>query len=234
MDSPEDNNNATHGDRNNSEPEKFSFYGLLNPIVLLSLIIVLSVVALIGAAVLGVDRGVLANMSRSEFARGLITYLYAVVTIGTAVVLVLSALLGSADPAHERRFERGKEILALMLGVFGTIVGFYFGQAQASSSSPALQISTLDVSPRSVQVGADFTIRAVVTGGMLPYRFGIAIGNEATEPTDTVADGGWLTKQMTARQLRPDEPAIVTIVVQDGGGRRTSQTAQIDVKSPPK
>ena len=75
----------------------------------------------------GWDKGVLQSMSRTDYARGLITYLFAVVTIGTAVVLVVSALTTSADDQHEKRFQRGKEILSLLLGVFGTIVGFYFG-----------------------------------------------------------------------------------------------------------
>jgi hypothetical protein len=214
------------------DEKKVDAADLLNPIVLLAFIIVLSVISLIGAAVLGFDKGVLGNMSRSEFARGLITYLYAVVTIGTAVVLVLSALLAPADDAHEKRFQRGKEILALLLGVFGTIVGFYFGQAQAvENGTSALVISTLDVSPRTVQAGSNITVRAVVTGGVLPYKFGAAIGNDAADPTKNVEDGGWITIELGTRQLRADEPSIVKVVVQDGSGHRSSQNAPIEVKT---
>src|SRR5262245_49760326 len=62
---------------------------LLNPIVVIALAILFGVFFLIGAAILGLDKGVLAKMSESAFARGLITYLFSVVTIGTAVVLVV-------------------------------------------------------------------------------------------------------------------------------------------------
>ena len=91
----------------------------LNPVVLIAFGMVLAIVLLIGATTLGLDKGlVLTKMGQVEFARGLITYLFAVVTIGTAVVLVVSALTSDETPANERRFERGKEILSLLLGVF--------------------------------------------------------------------------------------------------------------------
>jgi uncharacterized membrane protein len=83
---------------------------LVNPIVLIALMILFSIFALIGSAIFGWDKGVLTGMGRIDFARGLITYLFAVVTIGTAVVLVVSALTGTEDEVHEKRFQRGKEI----------------------------------------------------------------------------------------------------------------------------
>jgi hypothetical protein len=135
-------------------------------IVGLAYIIVLSVIALIGAAVLGFDRGVLNSMARPEAARGLITYLFAVVTIGTAVVLVLSALVGTNEAIDDKRFQRGKEVLALMLGLFGTIVGFYFASSAPSLGGEAaiLRLSALDVTPRVIEAGGKVTVRAVVSG----------------------------------------------------------------------
>ena len=108
-----------------------------NPVVLLSVLVVLSLVVLISAAVLGIDRGVLSGMARADYARGLITYIFAVVTIGIAVALVLSALT-SQNPAKktDARFQRGKEVLSLLLGVSGTIVGFYFGSETIKANVP--------------------------------------------------------------------------------------------------
>ena len=110
--------------QNSQDLQPNSFKAFMNPVVVLAGIIVLSVLFLILCAIFGWDKGVLQNMSRTDYARGLITYLFAVVTIGTAVVLVVSALTTSADDRHEKQFRRGKEILSLLLGVFGTIVGF--------------------------------------------------------------------------------------------------------------
>jgi len=120
--------------QNSQDLQPNSFKAFMNPVVVLAGIIVLSVLFLILCAIFGWDKGELQNMSRTDYARGLITYLFAVVTIGTAVVLVVSALTTSADDRHEKQFQRGKEILSLLLGVFGTIVGFCFG-AEVSGSS---------------------------------------------------------------------------------------------------
>src|SRR5215510_8659692 len=90
-----------------------AFVQLLNPIPFTVLLILTSVLLLIGANVIGLDSGkVLTRMGEHEFARGLITYLFAVTTIGTAVVLLLSALMGKL--VVDEAFQRGKEILALL------------------------------------------------------------------------------------------------------------------------
>src|SRR5215211_6478912 len=73
---------------------KQAFLKLMDPASLVSLSILIGVLFLLGMAILDLDKGrVLVGMGKAQFARGLITYLFAVVTIGTAVVLVLSALL---------------------------------------------------------------------------------------------------------------------------------------------
>jgi hypothetical protein len=215
-------------------PENTTVRTLANPIVLIALIIVSSVIALIAAAVLGFDKGVvLASMGRSEFARGLITYLFAIVTIGTAVVLVLSALLGAGDDLSEKRFQRGKEILALLLGVFGTMVGFYFG-AETSSGTRAesgiLRLSSLDVSPRVVSVGGKVTVRAVASGGTPPYRFAVALGAEEPDPQERAPEGGWIIKDVSATKARPGEFLNVHVVVIDSTGRKTEQSTLIQVQ----
>ncbi|BAV47121.1 DNA polymerase [Mesorhizobium loti] len=77
-----------------------------NPIVILATLILLSLFVMIGASMLGVDHGFLSGMARPELARGLITYLFAIVTIGIAVALVLNTLVGPApSDANDGRLE---------------------------------------------------------------------------------------------------------------------------------
>lgn len=84
---------------------KTTFLKLTDPAPL----ILLGVLFLLGMAILDLDKGrVLAGMGKAPFARGLITCLFAVVTIGTAVVLVLSAILG----VEKEKFDQGTERLA--------------------------------------------------------------------------------------------------------------------------
>jgi hypothetical protein len=207
---------------------------LSNPIVIMALMLVGSMILLIGAAVLGIDKGVLRNMSNMEYARGLITYLFAVMTIGTAVVLVLSALLPVSPPNTEAtaqdHFNHGKEILSLMLGVFGTIVGYYFGATAGGSAPAPLRLAPLRVTPKVAGIGESITVTTVATGGVAPYRAGIGLGSEQVEPKDPVGDDGWIVKEVRARQFQAGEPTIMRVVLQDSMGKRTETTTPMTLR----
>ena len=196
-----------------------------NPIFLLAGGMLLAIVALIGASILGWDKGlVLAKMGQVEFARGLITYLFAVVTIGTAVVLVVSALTAAETPAHERRFERGKEILSLLLGVFGTIVGFYFG-SEVTASRPAgkfqVEVVPIHLSATTVAPGAQFSLTTYVTGGKAPYKFATGYDDETVKPGEPVEASGWILKTLTAPSPAGQKPVTLHMVVEDADGHST-------------
>jgi hypothetical protein len=194
---------------------------LLNPIVLLALIIVLSIIALIGAAVLGIDRGVLSSMAKPEYARGLVTYLFAVVTIGTAVVLVLSALLGTEDEIHERRFQRGKEILSLLLGVFGVIVGYYFGAEKATLAAQPMRVSFVDVTPNPAHAGDKLTIRALAVGGVPPYLFAVGQDDDKLDPRKSVPEGGLIITDIVVRQSKSPGSGVIHLQVRDAAGQES-------------
>jgi hypothetical protein len=79
----------------------------------------------------------LAQLAQVERARGLITFLFAVATVGIALIIVLAIFLstGTAEEVKER-FQMGKDILAVLIGVFGTIIGFYFGSQLTQPEEP--------------------------------------------------------------------------------------------------
>jgi|RhiMethySRZTD1v2_1073278.scaffolds.fasta_scaffold15493_4 hypothetical protein len=213
---------------------------LSNPIVILTALIVISNMILVGAAILGIDKNVLPGMARMEYARGLITYLFAIATIGIAVAVVLEALVGPipADPngrLQTERLQAGKDVLSLLLGVFGTIVGFYFGSTSPKSSpneSPGnqledLRISTLDLAPQPASPRGTLTVRAVVRGGSPPYKFGLAQGADAPQPDDMVSQGGWIAKEIVLKDAAHGESPRVRVLVQDTSGKRAEQTATV-------
>jgi hypothetical protein len=70
----------------------------------------------------------------SNVARGLITFLVAIVTVAIAIILTLSAVMSSSKD-YKERFALGKEVLTIFIGVLGTIVGFYFGSAQIDKAA---------------------------------------------------------------------------------------------------
>ena len=81
-----------------------------------------------GLFTFALDRTMLADLAKPEQARGLITFLFAVATVGIALVIVLAVFLSTGNKEDvAERFRMGKDILAVLIGVFGTIIGFYFG-----------------------------------------------------------------------------------------------------------
>lgn len=91
--------------------------------ILVTLVVVLAMVFI--AKVLLQDQDHM-NVSKTDHARGFITVLFGVGTIAIAVIVTLSGVFLTGDGSKDR-FDRGKEVLSLILGIFGTIVGFYYG-----------------------------------------------------------------------------------------------------------
>src|SRR5262245_16826820 len=167
---------------------------LLNPVPLIAILILLGVMFLLMMAIFGWDRGhVLFTMAQPDFARGLITYLFTIVTVGTAVVLIISGLTGGS----KEQFDRGKEILGLLLGVFGTMVGCYFG-SEVSHARPRLSLTAPLLSATEVAAGEKISVTALVQGGSPPYRLGIAVGDNPPTSYDQVPRGdGWIVTAVT-------------------------------------
>lgn len=200
--------------------------GWTNPIVGLATLIIISLIVLIGAAVLGIDQGFLQGMAKPEYARGVITYLFALITIGVAMGVVLQALAGS-PPVDDVRLQRGKDVLALLLGVFGTMVGFYFA-SEKGKPAQELHISSLDLTPQPVASTGALTVRAVIIGGAPPYKFGL--GQDGEPPLNDVAgQGGWITKQLQLNVGKQGESPSVRLIVEDVNRKRAEQAAPVKI-----
>jgi hypothetical protein len=198
-----------------------AFLKLMNPASVVSLLILLGVLFLLGMAILDLDKGrVLVGMGKAPFARGLITYLFAIVTIGTAVVLVLSALLGT----DKDKFDSAKEVLGLLLGIFGTIVGFYFASELAETDvRGALSASPVLTSAQEVAPDSEMTLTVAVQGGQPPYRFAVTFDGELPgEYPELVRPDGWIIK--TLRVPASAQPGIrrVRVGIQDASAEKSS------------
>jgi len=204
-----------------NQPQNTVLGALGNPVVLIAVSILISVNVLIGMAIFGSDHGVLASMSRIDYARGLITYLFAIVTIGTAVLLIVSALTGTDDLAHQRRFQRGKEILSLLLGLFGTIVGFYFGSEISQGNTAVLQTAPLRIGRIGTPPDSKITVTTFVTGGKGPYEYVITLGDAPRGTFQPVPANGWITKEIDAKQ----NASQIALDVRDSEGHSSHQSA---------
>jgi hypothetical protein len=205
---------------------------LLSPVVAIALIILAGVFILIGAAIFGLDKGVLGNMAKHEYARGLITYLFSVVTIGTAVVLVVYSLTSAPGDKIDERFQRGKEILSLLLGVFGAIVGFYFGSAiegAERAGAASLRLTPPLLSQALVVGGQHVTVTAAVSGGVPPYRYQIKLGDKMIAEQQPVKEGGWIVQDQETPSVKTDTVMSVHLTVVDATGTTLSTGAQLQI-----
>ena len=60
-------------------------------------------------------------------ARGLITFLFSFITIAVILIVIIALLWMDKGENLDDRFTKAKDIIAILVGILGTIVGFYFG-----------------------------------------------------------------------------------------------------------
>lgn len=177
------------------------------------------------------------DLSKTESARGMITFVVSVVTVAIALILVVGAAFMSGSKDLDRRFAFGKEVFTVLVGVLGTVMGFYYGQAAATggganppgqtagqTAGQTIQISAPQLNPPAPKVGTDFTLTANVTGGEKPYTYSVTFTNPAAitgNPVvnQTSADGKISHKFTVANDpALADKPVGFTIQVKDSKG----------------
>jgi hypothetical protein len=167
------------------------------------------------------DSSVLEGLSETKTARGLITFIFAVGTIAIAILVCLGALIGRGDPAKES-FYRAKEILTILVGILGTIVGFYFGTAN-EVNPVKLTVAKPFLSAQEVQSEGNILFTTFVSGGKTPYRYTITFPQLNDSAVEGLSDKtGWIRQQIKAPPVSDATRLVYQIDVEDAGGAKES------------
>ncbi|MER9419382.1 hypothetical protein NKI95_26070 [Mesorhizobium sp. M0306] len=87
------------------------------------------------------------------------------------IVLVAVSTFWMGPEDVKLRFPLGKDLLAIIIGVLGTILGFYYGSAGFGTAAPqALTISELAWNQESLPSGSKASIAGKLSGGTPPYQ----------------------------------------------------------------
>lgn len=175
-------------------------------------------------------QGFLSNLATMETARGLITFLITITTVGIAVILTISTILGKEEGA-DKRFDRGKQVLTSLIGIVGTIVGFYYGsttdarggQARSVAQQPQQQAPTIapaNLKNQQLRKGEKFTILSFVSGGTGPYKYSITFDVPFLSAiTDKTTDGHIREEILVPDTVDADKDVRFEISVKDSTGK---------------
>jgi hypothetical protein len=139
-----------------------------------------------------------------ESTRLLLVLTLTIAMFGFGGLLIARALFaGEASDGFQNRFRLAREIFLVFSGIFGTIIGFYFGTSdEDSTSSPAVEIAY-----------SDGQVTAAVTGGAEPF-IGILTKKDEAGGEMMTASKRTLTYSATPC------PEDASVLVVDGRGRR--------------
>jgi|RhiMetdeSRZDD1v2_1073273.scaffolds.fasta_scaffold25169_5 hypothetical protein len=159
------------------------------------------------------DAPIISRLTEAAAARGLITFTISVATIGLAFTLVYQAFYADTDASTER-FRRAREVFTGMMGILGTIVGFYFGSTEGSGTR--LELAEIEI------VGTE--LRTHVNGGVSPYRYSISSDPATIAAVDNeISNDGWIAHELTGLPAQ----GTLTVEVTDHRGQKTKRELKL-------
>jgi len=146
-------------------------------------------------------------------------------TVTVAFVVIVSAVfdVSTNDEEREKRFHRARDVLAVFVGILGTILGFYFGSAE-NSGARGLTVST---AVRATNQADVWQLVGTVQGGIPAIHYRIVFSPQQSTPDvpDKVSPDGWIVE--TVKLADPKKTVKATIIVSDAAGKTATQELEI-------
>lgn len=176
----------------------------------LIMLVSFALVIIILGAVIWPGSALLSSLSYVETGRGLVTFLVTASTAAIAFMLIYHAFMPGTVP---ERFRMAREIFTALIGILGTIIGYYFGVPKEADAGP----------PPAIEVEAAFdsatsTLSGEVKGGTPPYA--ITVGSKpggvgVSGISITVGADGRFSQKLP----EPAEDGCLVLTTQNGDAR---------------
>ena len=168
------------------------------------------------------DGKFLYSLREIEVSRGLITFVVAVATVSIALVLAVYAMASNEKASElKERFSYAKDVLATLVGILGTVLGFYFG------SSVSAQVDSLSIADPQVR-GNQILVH--ISGGTPPYRYSLSTpSDDPKKVVSKVTKDGWIFEPVSA-SLKKDDP--LSLEVSDSKDKKVSRSFKFTPEAP--
>jgi hypothetical protein len=165
-----------------------------------------------------------------EQARGLITFLFAFATISIILLVTVATFWMEKDEVNER-FGKAKDLIAILIGVLGTIIGFYFGSGSSTTNpSRPLIIANVALSTYSAKAGDTITLSATFQNGSAPYRYEIKVNDPTgalkVDPKEKTSDASAISEAMQIPLDTKPTSATFTISARDAKGNQAYENSK--------
>jgi hypothetical protein len=182
-------------------------------------------------------------ISKADEARGLITFLFSFTTIALFILVAITTFWMDSVEV-EARFNKAKDLLTIMIGIFGTILGFYYGSLSNVAGAPnptELSLTNFGVPSVAVAPGDKTTIGATVSGGKLPLKYDVLF----SDPTGGADATGLNIKDQQIKDNKVAQaisipsamkaPSLLNyvLVIRDANGNQTQATGALIIQPKP-
>lgn len=158
-----------------------------------------------------------ATLANVEIARGLITFIFATGTMMVALIVLLIGVFLKQGDDGEERFTRGKDVLTILIGILGAIIGFYFGTptADQQGQQETLEVTRLLLENLNPQEETEISLTAIVTRGNSPYVYSIKFNPSIIDDVENLSRQGLIASQVFLPKVDQDTDVTVTVEVED-------------------
>jgi hypothetical protein len=142
--------------------------------------------------------------------------------VSIAILATLYAISSSQSREEiKERFGLAKEVLAILVGILGTVLGFYYG---AADKTAATQVQLADLQLRGTE------LLTHISGGVAPYRYSVSYPSLGTAgKISGISKDGWIIQTLSSAPTKTDS---ITVDVTDAKEQRASKASPAPMSNP--